>query len=59
MTCPQFRTTLFNNSIFCYGPQIWNGLRMSIKSMVDDMLFSQFKKFLKNDFIQQQISDIS
>lgn len=33
LICPTFRTTLFKNSIFCYGPKLYNSLPPELKTI--------------------------
>ena len=55
---PQYRTVLFNNSMFCSGPSIWNCLPVDIKSLVNCGSLSQFKRSLKTHLLSLQINQI-
>lgn len=45
---PQFRTVLFQNSLLCFGPKLWNSLSLEIKDFVNNSNLSLFKRYLKN-----------
>ena len=50
LVCPQYRTTLFKNSLSCLGTQIWNSLPLTIKQQFYTVTFSQFKRIVKGHF---------
>ncbi len=44
LECPQFRTTLFKNSLICYGPQLFNSLPLVQKLLIKTCSSFTFKK---------------
>ena len=54
LICPQFRTTLFKNSIFYLGPQIWNTLPNDVKNILMSGSLNQFKKKIKKHLFALQ-----
>ena len=46
--CPFFRTTLFKNSMFYSGPQLWNSLPVYIRTFCFSDSLPQFKRKLKD-----------
>lgn len=55
LKCPQFRTVLFKNSIFCAGPQLWNSLPIHFKNLINyDNNKSAFKMGLKKHLFAEQ-----
>lgn len=56
VVCPNFRTTLFKNSIFHFGPSLWNTLPIHIKLLVNSSTFSIFKTDVKKYLTLQQPS---
>ena len=54
--CPQFRTKLFDNSVLCAGPQLWNSLPLDIKNIINNSNLSQFKRKAKQYLLNCQNS---
>lgn len=54
LICPQFRTTLFKNSIFCVGPLLWNSLPDSLKILTNVNSVFQYKRNLKKHLFSLQ-----
>ena len=52
-----FRTTLFRNSIFYLGPEVWNSLPVSLKSEVTSMPINSFKYKIKQHFYHLQSTE--
>ena len=46
--CPRYRTTLFKNSLFYLGPQLWNSLPEHIKILYYSASLPQFKRKIKD-----------
>lgn len=47
LMCPQYRTTLYKNSIMYSGPQYWNSLPANIKTLINHSTISTFKNTTK------------
>ena len=54
LICPQFRTTLYRNSIICSGPKLYNSLPLKIKSIVKTGNLSLFKREIKQHILENQ-----
>lgn len=54
--CPAFRTTLFKNSIFYFGPNTFNKLPVKYKNMINSNL-STFKRSVKKHLLLEQMND--
>lgn len=52
--CPQFRTTLFRNSLLCSGPHLWNSLPTEIKELVNNGHVFLFKRTIKKYLLSLQ-----
>lgn len=48
---PQFRTTLYKNSILCIGPKLFNDLPTSVKNLVATSNYLLYKKKLKHHIL--------
>ena len=55
LICPVYRTILFNNSILCIGPKMWNSLPNDLKGMLGTGTLICFKHKLKTYIYSQQI----
>ena len=44
---PQFRTSLFKNSVLCFGPKLFNNLSLHTKSYIQTINIASFKKHIK------------
>ena len=44
---PQFRTSLFKNSVLCFGPKLFNNLSLHTKSYIQTIIIASFKKHIK------------
>ena len=55
LICPQFRTQLFNNSILCFGPKVWNSLPAAIKNLNTPMNINSFKYKAKKHLLDLQL----
>ena len=58
LICPQFSTSLFNNSVLCFGPSLWNSLTTDIKSLVNSGTLSLFKRHVKTHLFNLQTVDV-
>ena len=56
LICPQFRTTLYNNSVLCDGPRLWNSLPTDLKNLLCTNNLFQFKKKIKSFLYSCQTS---
>lgn len=54
LICPQYRTTLFRNSLFYFGPQLWNTLPNEIKIIVTTGNIVIFKREIKRYIFSMQ-----
>lgn len=54
LICPQFRTSLFKNSVLCSGPHEWNSLPLEIKTLLRSGNLSSFKKHVKTYLYNSQ-----
>ena len=48
LVCPQFRTTLYNKSVLCDGPKLWNSLPADLKKILCTNNLLQFKNKIKS-----------
>ena len=48
LVCPQFRTALYNKSVLCDGPRLWNSLPADLKKSLCTNDLLQFKKKIKS-----------
>lgn len=59
LVCPVYRTTLYTNSIFCVGLNMWNSMPNGIKNIVNSGTKNVFKhKLKKSKYWIYKISDI-
>lgn len=56
LVCPQFRTTLYNKSVLCDGPQVWNSLPADLKKITFTDNLLQFKTKIKSYLYSSQTS---
>lgn len=47
LICPKYRATIFHNSFFYFGPQLWNTWPILIKVIVISGNIAKFKKKIK------------
>ena len=52
LTSPQFRTSLFKNSILCTGPKLFNALPLNIKNVIKNSSYQLFKRKVKKHILQ-------
>ena len=57
LDCPQFRTTLFKNSLICYGPQLFNSLPLDQKLLLKTSSIFSFKKEIRKYLLELQNSN--
>lgn len=58
LRCPVFRTTLFKNSLFCFGPMLFNSLPTDYKRLLTTSNFAHSKISLKRYFRKQQSNEL-
>ena len=58
LVCPPYRTTLFKNCLYYFGPCLWNSLPLDIKTLVISRNVPLFKNQLKCYLLNIQHSQL-